>query len=157
MPLPPPHGMTAASCCAAAARTAATSSAVPGETAIWGVRPSTAYSTSRSEGAMASPATSERIDSRSAESFAKLAALRRRGEELPRVEPLATEGRPHFRHGGQIGVVEHQAHVVALLQADAVLAGDAAAGLDAQAQDIAGRRPHALGLAGVGGVEEEGG
>src|SRR4030042_2524435 len=93
--------------------------AAPAEPGVGGAGRSAASPGSRSDGAMASPATSERIDSRSAESFAKLSALRRRGEELPRIEPLAAEGRPHFRHGGQIAVVEHQAHVVALLPAHA--------------------------------------
>ena len=47
------------------------------------------------------------------------------------------------------------AHQVALLDADAVLAGQAAADLDAELQDVGAGRLGLLQLAGVVGVEED--
>ena len=56
---------------------------------------------------------------------------------------------------GEVGLVEHRAHQVALFDADAVLAGQHAADLDAEPQDVGAERLGALDLARLVGVVED--
>src|SRR5581483_4709466 len=75
----------------------------------------------------------------------RLAALER--EHLGRVEqPLGIEHRLDAHLHAQIGLVELHAHQVALLDAHAVLAGEAAAGRHAQLEDLVARLLGALRL-----------
>src|SRR5271163_818259 len=55
----------------------------------------------------------------------------------------------------QIDIVEHHRHEVALLDPDAVLAGQHAADLDAQPQDVGAERFGARQLAGLVGIEQD--
>ena len=62
-----------------------------------------------------------------------LAAALRGRERLAGVEALAgAERQLEPRHRRQVGLGEDPGHEVALLEADAVLAGDRAAGVDAE-------------------------
>src|SRR5256885_9555667 len=62
-------------------------------------------------------------------------------EQLARVaELLRVEGAAHAAHRLDVGFGEHFAHEVALFDADAVLAGDVAAGADAELEDLGGER-----------------
>ena len=56
---------------------------------------------------------------------------------------------------GEVGFVEHRAHQVALLDADPVLAGQHAADLDAEPQDVGAECLGALDLARLVGVVED--
>src|SRR6266446_1183509 len=55
----------------------------------------------------------------------------------------------------QIALVEHRSHQVALLDPDPVLAGQDAADLDAQLEDIGAKSLGALDLAGLIGIIED--
>src|SRR5439155_10262399 len=77
-------------------------------------------------------------------------------EDLPRVaEPARIERLLHAVHAGEIGLGEDERHVVDLLQPDAVLAGDGAAHLGADLQDLPARRDDARLLAWLPGVVED--
>ena len=56
---------------------------------------------------------------------------------------------------GEVGLVEHLAHQVALLDPDPVLAGQHAADRDAEPQDVGAERLGPLDLAGLVGVVED--
>ena len=74
-------------------------------------------------------------------------------KHLARVQqPVGIEGAFDPLLVGQIAFVEHRSHQVALFDADPVLAGQNAADLDAQPQDVRAERLGALGLAGLVGV-----
>src|SRR6266536_59594 len=76
-------------------------------------------------------------------------------EDLPRVaEPARIERLLHAVHAGEIGLGEDERHVVDLLEPDAVLAGDGAAHLGADLQDLAARGDHPRLLARVSRVVE---
>ena len=84
-----------------------------------------------------------------------LAAEARCGEELLGVRDVVRiEGVAHAVHGGEVGFGEHVAHDALLLSADAVLAGDGAAGVDAELEDLVGEIECALLFAFVGAVVE---
>ena len=71
-----------------------------------------------------------------------LAAQPRRGHDLAGVgEPLGIERAAQPLERVQVGLVEHQRHVALLVDADAVLAGDRAAGVDAGREDQRRRAP----------------
>jgi hypothetical protein len=71
-------------------------------------------------------------------------------EDLARVQDLVrVEGALHAHLLVQVALVEHLAHQVALLDADAVLAGEDAADLDAELQDVGAEGLAALQLAGM--------
>src|SRR3954471_21437300 len=77
-----------------------------------------------------------------------LAAQPRRRHDLARVgEPAGVERAAQLLERGEVGLVEHLRHVALLVHADAVLAGDRAAGLHAREHDLAGELLGALGLA----------
>ena len=77
-----------------------------------------------------------------------LAAEPRRREELAGVrEPGRVECRAQALHRLEIVLAEHQRHRAGLVGADAVLAGDRAAGVDAGLEDLAREQLGALGLA----------
>ena len=65
------------------------------------------------------------------------------------------EGVAHAVHGGEVGLGEHVAHDALLLAADAVLAGDGAAGVDAELEDFVGEIERAFFFAGVRAVVED--
>ena len=63
------------------------------------------------------------------------------GNTLPGLHrPARIEGAAHALHQRQVVVGEHPRHVLRLVGADAVLAGDRSAGLDAVGQDLGGHR-----------------
>ena len=74
--------------------------------------------------------------------MAELGAAMQLGENLARIEqPVRIEGAFDALLLVEIGLVEHRAHEVALLDADAMLAGEDAADLDAIAQDVGAAAP----------------
>ena len=71
------------------------------------------------------------------------------GNTLPGLQrPRGIEHAAHAPHQRQIGVAEHPRHVLRLVRADAVLAGQRAAGIDAVAEDLGRHRLGPLGLPG---------
>ena len=78
------------------------------------------------------------------------------GDVLARVEQTAgVERRLHRVEQGDLVAVELCAHLVDLLAANAVLAGDAATDLDAKFEDLAADGLGAFQLAGYVGIEED--
>ena len=83
-----------------------------------------------------------------------LAAVERK--DLGRVQqPLGVEHRLDAHLHGEVGLGELDAHEVALLDADAVLAGEAAARGHAQLEDLVARLLGPLGLGRIVGVVED--
>src|SRR5215831_5566422 len=77
-------------------------------------------------------------------------------ENLARIEkPLVVEGALQALLLVEIGLREHHRHEVALFNPDAVLAGEHAADLDAEFEDVGSERLRALQLAGPVGVVED--
>src|SRR6185312_6620960 len=87
---------------------------------------------------------------------AELGAAMEFREDLAGIEqPVRVEGTFEALLMVEIDLVEHRWHQVALLDADAVLAGEHAAHLDAEAQDVRAEGFGALELAGIVGVVED--
>src|SRR5439155_21530952 len=88
---------------------------------------------------------------------AELGAAMKLREDLAGIEQRAgIEGAFDPLLLGEVGLVEHRRHQVALLDADAMLAGQHAADLDAQPQDVGAELLGALELARpIGVVEDE--
>ena len=85
-----------------------------------------------------------------------LAAEARCGEEFFGVrDVVGIEGVANAVHGGEVGFGEHVAHDALLLAADAVFAGDGAAGVDAELKDFVGEIERAFFFACVRGVVED--
>src|SRR5215831_7457750 len=74
------------------------------------------------------------------------AALRPRQHLVGVAQSERIEGAPDLREEVEIVVAEEQFHRVALLHADAVLAGERAAHLDARREDLLARRDDARDL-----------
>src|SRR5574337_1160572 len=156
--VPPPQGITFSPSAEAKAMMAETSSTDPGEATALGTFPSTAYREASGPattcGAPRSPL--KRLDNASSDNTVILlrapehlvqdGALPRgpdldarlgRREDLPGVEqPAGIKDPLHLAHGLQVVAGELQRHVVPLLQADTMLAGEAAAHLDAGLDDL---------------------
>src|SRR3954447_18243129 len=76
------------------------------------------------------------------------AAEARRREYLSRIrEPVRIEGAAKTTHHGEVFLAEHELHRARLVGADTMLAGDRAAGLDAELENLRRERLGALGLA----------
>ena len=87
---------------------------------------------------------------------AELGAAVQRREHLAGIEQaLVVEGAFEPLLLVEIDLGEHRRHQVALLDADAVLAGEHAADLDAEPQDVGAERLGALELARLVGVVED--
>src|SRR5207244_3087363 len=157
--VPPPRGTTARPARLAEASTRASASSVPGSMTLLAGTPSTASAgragrtcsgpttaASSSQAASACCVLEELGDTRGLEGMRLVGARPfgaqpRTREDFRRVrQPLGIEGAPHALHGVEVGLGEHHGHEGFLLFADAVLAGDRAAGLDAQLED-AERQP----------------
>src|SRR5262249_1496527 len=83
-------------------------------------------------------------------------ASRRRREDLARIgAPVRIEGAAYPPHELQIVGTERETELLDLLDADAVLAGDAAAELDAGPQDLAARLEHPRRPRAIAPVEED--
>src|ERR1700681_1328936 len=109
------------------------------------VRSPGSYSSTRSE-ALNEASPLERMGAVGARD---LAAQPRRGEHLARVRQAArVERGPQPRHRGEIRFAEEQRHRARLVGADAVLAGDRAARVDAGLEDLLRELVRSLGLAG---------
>src|SRR5262245_48834784 len=139
----------------AEASTAATSSADAGSTSSRGVTPS--MSAGPTGPLLRSPANciSEPLgESRLLEWMrvirsGHLAAESRRREHFARIaQPLRIEGAPYGKHDVQIVVREHLRHVVGFVRADAVLAGERSARVDAVLEDLGSHLRGEVGLAG---------
>src|SRR5262249_6435692 len=86
----------------------------------------------------------------------QLGAAVQRREDLARVEQrIGVEHALHPLLLGQIRLVEHCRHEIALLDADPMLAGEHAAYLDAKLQDVRAERLRAFELAGIVRVVED--
>src|ERR1700720_4229681 len=87
---------------------------------------------------------------------AELGAAMELREDLAGIEqPVGVEGAFEAQLLIEIDLVEHDRHEVALLDADAVLAGEDAADLDAEPQYVRPERLGALELAGLVGVVKD--
>src|SRR5258708_25732014 len=87
---------------------------------------------------------------------AELGAAMELREDLAGIEqPVGVEGAFEAQLLVEIDLVEHDRHEIALLDADAVLAGEDAADLDAEAQDIGAERLGALELARLVGIVKD--
>ena len=84
------------------------------------------------------------------------AAEARRWEDFSRVGELQrVEGAADSLHGGEVGFGEHFGHGVFFVLADAVFAGDGAAGGDAEVEDFGGEGFGGVLLAGDARVVED--
>src|SRR5260370_40167054 len=87
---------------------------------------------------------------------APFGAALERGDRLPRIEHARGIERPlHVVEGAELGRAELHAHLAQLLDADAVLARDGAADLDAQLEDAPAHFLAPLQLPGLVGVVED--
>src|SRR5215212_4343478 len=141
---PPPASSSGCSSAAAQATTSPASFALAGE--------NTATAASRSEARQVGKPDLPAVDVHAPE-FGAAVELR---EHLAGVEqPARVEGALDPLLLGEVGLVEHLAHQVALLDPDAVLARQHAADLDAELEDVGAERLRAVQLAQLVGVVED--
>src|SRR5262249_6419326 len=163
-----PRGATASPSLPARDMTRLTSSTDPGRTRQRGTMPSTAAAESSAPSPItcSRPTMAARISARSGADTrrpqtqvpvgSRGAAGGMRGQELAGIhDAVGIEGAPEAGHEGEVGVPELERHAPRLVEADPVLAGDAAAHGEAGAQELVVGLVRALELAGDAVVVED--